>query len=67
MAQAIDTGETTININSYYVTSSESPSTLHEIAPAECRLQGSFLVTQPAGQYLQDNGNPLLTAWTHLT
>ncbi|KAI6158098.1 hypothetical protein BKA82DRAFT_4326253 [Pisolithus tinctorius] len=43
---AIDTGETTININSYYVTSSESPSTLHEIAPAECRLQGSFLLTE---------------------
>ncbi|KAI6001546.1 hypothetical protein F5J12DRAFT_894432 [Pisolithus orientalis] len=54
MAQAIDTGETTININSYYVTSSESPPTLHEIAPAECRLQGSFRVTQPAGQDLQE-------------
>lgn len=67
MAQAIDTGETTININSYYVTSSESPPTLHEIAPAECRLQGSFRVTQPAGQDLQGNANPLLTAWTHPT
>lgn len=50
----IDAGGGTIDVTSYYMTSSESPPMLHEIAPAECRLQGSVFVTQRAGQHLRE-------------
>ncbi|KAI6046254.1 hypothetical protein EDC04DRAFT_2598079 [Pisolithus marmoratus] len=56
----IDAGRRTIDITSYYMTSSASPPTLREIAPAQCLLQGSVFVTQRAGKYLRGNGNGLL-------
>ncbi|KAI6043467.1 hypothetical protein EDC04DRAFT_3057215 [Pisolithus marmoratus] len=50
----IDAGRATIDITSYYMTSSASPPTLHEIAPPQCLLQGSAFVTQRAGEYLRE-------------
>ncbi|KAH7883409.1 hypothetical protein F5I97DRAFT_1939180 [Phlebopus sp. FC_14] len=47
----IDAGGGTIDVSSYYMTT--SPATLHEIAPPECRLQGSVFVSRRAKQFLE--------------
>ncbi|KAG6332938.1 hypothetical protein ID866_6154 [Astraeus odoratus] len=47
----IDAGGGTIDISSYYMTS--SPPTIREIAPTECRLQGSIFITQRAEEHLE--------------
>lgn len=46
----IDAGGGTIDISSYYM--APSPQTFLEIAPAQCRLQGSVFITQRAEEYL---------------
>ncbi|KAI9567190.1 hypothetical protein HD554DRAFT_2109591 [Boletus coccyginus] len=46
----IDAGGETIDVRSYYMTS--SPATFQEITPAECRLEGSVFVTRRAQQFL---------------
>ncbi|KAF9234834.1 hypothetical protein BU15DRAFT_78667 [Melanogaster broomeanus] len=48
----IDAGGGTIDVSSYYMTT--SPTTFQEIAPAECRLQGSVFVSRRARQYLEE-------------
>ncbi|KAG6369907.1 hypothetical protein JVT61DRAFT_13374 [Boletus reticuloceps] len=46
----IDAGGGTINVSSYYMTT--SPPTFQEIAPVECRLQGAVFITRRAQQLL---------------
>ncbi|KIK93909.1 hypothetical protein PAXRUDRAFT_486725 [Paxillus rubicundulus Ve08.2h10] len=47
----IDAGGGTIDVSSYYMRTSPTK-TLQEIAPAECRLQGSIFVSRRARQFL---------------
>jgi hypothetical protein len=48
----VDAGGGTIDLSAYYMTL--DPASFEEIAPTECRLQGSVFVTSRAGTFLQD-------------
>ncbi|EGN92781.1 hypothetical protein SERLA73DRAFT_116909 [Serpula lacrymans var. lacrymans S7.3] len=48
----VDAGGGTIDVSAYYMTM--SPVSFEEIAPAECRLQGSVFVSRRARGYLQE-------------
>lgn len=47
----VDAGGGTLDISAYCATSSDS---YEEIAPAQCRLQGSVFISRRAREYLQD-------------
>ncbi|KAH7929509.1 hypothetical protein BV22DRAFT_1080676 [Leucogyrophana mollusca] len=49
----VDAGGGTIDLSAYYMT--VSPSSLEEIAPAECHLQGSVFVSRRAREFLEES------------
>jgi molecular chaperone DnaK (HSP70) len=48
----VDAGGGTVDLSAYYM--KQSPNTFEEIAPPECRLQGSIFVSRRAQKYLED-------------